>query len=66
MNKELAEEDYSTDVSEPSYSNRGHTLEVIYTSNMTLEILEDGSYGRKSKFIFNVNYFCILLLMKFS
>ena len=66
LNKAIVEEDYYSDVSEPYSSNSDHNFEVIDKSNPTLERLEDGSYGRRSKFICNIDYFCILLLMKFS
>ena len=49
---------------EPSSSNSDHNLKVIYTSNKTLERSE--YYRRRSKFIFTLDYVCILLLILFS
>ena len=53
----------STKRREPSSSNSDHNFEVIDTSNPNLERLEDGSYGRRSRFICTLNYVCILFLM---
>ena len=66
LNKAISEEDSSTALSEPSSSNSDHDLEVIGMPNPTSEISEDGNHGSRRKFICNLDYVCISLLMQLS